>query len=199
MEELVVMRKSTTIDAAVMDEIRSRRSLRAYAATTVAEEDIRSLFEAARWAPSSMNEQPWTYIYATKESQPELWNDIASVLNESNRVWAAAAPLFIVSLVRRNLLRNNLPNGSARYDLGAANAFLSLQAAHLGLNIHQMGGFDREKARQVLNVPETHDFGVIMAVGYPGQPDVLPENLKQRELAPRERYEQDEFVMNKRF
>ena len=193
------MRKSTTIQAKVMDEIRDRKSKRAYASTTIAESDIKSLFEAARWAPSSMNEQPWTYIYATQQEQPELWNDILSTLNESNRVWAAAAPLLIVSLVRRNLLRNNLPNGSAKYDLGAANAFLSLQAAHLGLNIHQMGGYDREKAKQILNIPEAYDLGVIMAVGYPGDADLLPENLKQRELAPRERYEQDEFVMTRRF
>lgn len=192
------MQKSTEFELEVLPEIQNRRSRRAYSSTPLESEKIQSLFEAARWAPSSLNEQPWTYIYATKD-QPELWNKLLSVLNEGNITWASDAPLLILSLYRKNLLRNNQPNGSAKYDLGGANAFLSLQATSLGLNVHQMGGYDRQKAKDVLNIPDSFDFGVMMAIGYPGDPATLSENLKQREVAPRERYIQQEFAMNKSF
>jgi nitroreductase len=194
----ITMQKSTEFELEVLPEIQNRRSRRAYSSAPLESEKIQSLFEAARWAPSSLNEQPWTYIYATKD-QPELWNKLLSVLNEGNITWASDAPLLILSLYRKNLLRNNQPNGSAKYDLGGANAFLSLQATRLGLNVHQMGGFDRQKAKDVLNIPDSLDFGVMMAIGYPGDPATLSENLKQREVAPRERYIQQEFAMNKSF
>jgi Nitroreductase len=197
--EQMVMQKSTEMKAAgVMSEIKNRRSGRAYASTPIKANDVQSLFEAARWAPSSMNEQPWTYLYATNE-QPELKEKLISVLNESNRIWASHAPLLILSLYRKNLLRNDLPNGSAKYDLGGANAFLSLQATNLGLNVHQMGGYDRAKAKELLNVPDHYDFGVILAIGYPGDSTSLPEHLQLREAAPRERYIQEEFVKNSIF
>jgi nitroreductase len=101
--------------------------------------------------------------------------------------------------VRKNFIRNDHPNTSARYDLGAANAFLSLQAAHLGLNVHQMGGFDHTKLKENLNIPDNYEPVVVLAIGYPGDLQTLPDHLKQRELAPRERYLQQEFVMNKSF
>ena len=192
------MQKSTEFELEVLPEIQNRRSRRAYSSTPLESEKIQSLFEAARWAPSSLNEQPWTYIYATK-NQPELWNKLLSVLNEGNITWASDAPLLVLSLYRKNLLSNNQPNGSAKYDLGGANAFLSLQATSLRLNVHQMGGYDRQKAKDVLNIPDSFDFGVMMAIGYPGDPATLSENLKQREVAPRERYVVQEFAINKSF
>ena len=194
----ITMQKSTEFELEVLPEIQNRRSRRAYSSTPLESEKIQSLFEAARWAPSSLNEQPWTYIYATKD-QPELWNKLLSVLNEGNITWASDAPLLVLSLYRKNLLSNNQPNGSAKYDLGGANAFLSLQATSLRLNVHQMGGYDRQKAKDVLNIPDSFDFGVMMAIGYPGDPATLSENLKQREVAPRERYVVQEFAMNKSF
>lgn len=194
----ITMQKSTEFELEVLPEIQNRRSRRAYSSTPLESEKIQSLFEAARWAPSSLNEQPWTYIYATKD-QPELWNKLLSVLNEGNITWASDAPLLVLSLYRKNLLSNNQPNGSAKYDLGGANAFLSLQATSLGLNVHQMGGYDRQKAKDVLNIPDSFDFGVMMAIGYPGDPATLSENLKQREVAPRERYVVQEFAINKSF
>ncbi len=192
------MQKSILIEAPVITEIQERRSRRAYSDTPVEQEKIASLFEAARWAPSSNNEQPWTYIYATKD-QTELWYKLLHVLNPSNQVWAVNAQLLILSMARKNFIRNDQPNSSAKYDLGGANAFLSLQATQLGLNVHQMGGYDRMKAKEVLNIPDTFEFGVMMAIGYLGDIEMLSENLKQRELAPRERYVQSEFVMNKSF
>jgi nitroreductase len=200
METLTSIRNtSTSMEAPVLDLIANRRSKRAYSSQPVAQEKITSLFEAARWAPSSMNEQPWVYIYATKD-QPELWQKIFDALNESNQVWAKEAPLLIVSMVRKNLIRNGRPNGAAKYDLGGANAFLSLQATSMGLNVHQMGGYNADKIRTNLNIHnEELELGVIMAIGYLGDAEALPENLKQRELSPRERYLQSAFVMNKSF
>ncbi|MBL7858515.1 MAG: nitroreductase family protein [Cyclobacteriaceae bacterium] len=198
MEISIPVITSVDVEAPILDVIVKRRSKRAYASTPVSAEKIQSLFEAARWAPSSINEQPWVYIYATND-QPELWNKILDVLNESNKVWAKDAPLLVVSLARKSFSRNGNPNGSAHYDVGAANAFLSLQATQLGLNVHQMGGYDRHRAIENLNVPNTYEPVVIMAIGYPGNADVLPEHLKQRELAPRVRQTQQSFVMNKVF
>ena len=192
------MRKSADFGAAILDVIKKRRSRRAYASKAVEQEKIRSLFEAARWAPSSLNEQPWFYIYATSDQQ-NLWSKIFEAVNEGNKVWARRAPLLIVSLARKNFIRFDSPNPSARYDLGAANAFLSLQAAHLGLNVHQMAGFDHKTLVQNLGVPATYEPVIVMAIGYPGDTEKLPENLKARELAPRERYIEQEFVMNKSF
>jgi nitroreductase len=198
MDAIQTKLKSSEFESPVIEVIQNRKSRRAYADRSVEKEKIVALFEAARWAPSSVNEQPWIYIYATKD-QPELYNLIFDSLNESNKVWVKNAPLLIASFVRKNFTRNDRPNGAARYDLGAANAFLSLQATHMGLNVHQMGGFDTEKIKTNLNVPDTHDPVIVMAIGYPGQAEILPENLKIRELAPRERYIQKEFVMNKAF
>jgi nitroreductase len=199
METVVApLHKSTVIEYPVTDLIEQRRSRRAYSSQPIETEKIHSLFEAARWAPSSMNEQPWAYLYATQD-QPELWNELLNTLNESNRVWAKHAPLLILSMVRKTLLRNGAVNSAARYDVGAANAFLSIQATHFGLNVHQMGGFDRQRTIDRLNIPDNYEPMVIMAVGYLGDSENLSENLKQREVALRERYTQDFFVMNKSF
>lgn len=192
------MEKSTEFEMPLLEAIQVRRSKRAYADRPIEPEKIQSLFEAARWAPSSSNEQPWVYIYATKD-QPELWKKLFDTLNDGNKIWAQRAPLLVMSLIRKNFIRNEKPNASARYDLGAANALLSLQATHLGLNVHQMGGFDKLLAVQNLHVPDTHEVAVMMAIGYSGDPELLPENLKLREISPRERYTQDAFVMNKTF
>jgi nitroreductase len=195
---IAAMSKSSQVEFPVVELIEKRRSLRAYSSEPIDQESIDSLFEAARWAPSSVNEQPWVYMYATKD-QGELWSKLLNTLVEGNRIWADQAPLLVLSMVRKNFIRNDRPNGSAKYDLGAANALLSLQATQLGLNVHQMGGFDKQQAIDSLQIPDTHEPVVMLAIGYPGQPELLSENLKSRELAPRERYTQEFFVMNKSF
>lgn len=191
------MQASSDFESDVLDLIKSRRSHRAFSNRAIEPEKIKSLFEAARWAPSSSNEQPWTYVYATKGQ--ELWEKIFEPLNPSNKVWAKEAPLLIVSFAKKNFSRNGFPNGAAKYDVGAANAFLSLQATHLGLNTHQMGGFDHQLLRQNLNVPDIFDEGVIIAIGYKGDVNQLPSHLQEREISPRMRNVQQEFVMNKSF
>ena len=192
------MKKSTKIERPILELIKQRRSRRAYDDKLVEVEKIQAMFEAARWAPSSSNEQPWTYLYATKE-QVELYQKIFDSLMDGNKIWVARAPLLIVAMVRKNFIRNDKPNGSAKYDLGAANAFLSLQATQLGLNVHQMGGFDKEMAQTLLNIPSNYEPVVILAAGYLGDVETLPESLKERELALRERYTQEAFVTNKEF
>ncbi|MFZ9504498.1 MAG: nitroreductase family protein [Cyclobacteriaceae bacterium] len=190
--------RSSEIHYPVAGIISERKSIRAFSSRTVEEEKIRSLFEAVRWAPSSSNEQPWVFIYATKD-HPELHDKMISTLSSSNQVWASQAPLLVFSLARKKFLRNGNDNTYALYDLGGANAFLSLQAVHLGLQIRQMAGYDRTKAVDLLNVPADLEPGVFIAIGYPGDPEQLPEPVRQKESAPRERFLQETFVRSEAF
>jgi nitroreductase len=192
------MERSHEFHYPVMDLIRKRKSIRAFSETPVEQEKINSLFEATRWAPSSTNEQPWVFIYGTK-NQNEVWEKLFETLSDGNKVWAKDAPLLILSLARKNFTRYSGPNAHAMYDLGGANAFLSLQAVELGLQVRQMAGFDHQKATDLLHIPENYQVGVLIAVGYPGDPSSLPDHLKQRESAPRERFLQDVFVMSQPF
>ncbi|GHM99476.1 hypothetical protein WSM22_09660 [Cytophagales bacterium WSM2-2] len=191
------MESTSEFESDILEIIKSRRSRRAYADKPVEKEKIKSLFEAARWAPSSVNEQPWLYIYATKDQR--LWKEIFECLNESNKIWAKDAPLLVVSLSRKNHSKNGALNPAAKYDVGAANAFLTLQATQLGLNTHQMGGFNQQILRQNLHIPEEFDTDVIIAVGYLGDTKQLPLHLQGREISPRLRKTQKEFVMNQSF
>jgi nitroreductase len=190
--------KSSEVDFPVSDLIKNRKSTRSYTDEPVSEEKITSLFEATRWAPSSTNEQPWLYLYATND-QTELWNKFIEPLNEGNRIWVKDAPMLIFSLARKTFLRSGHSNAHAMYDLGGANALLALQAVALGMQTRQMAGFNPEVARKILNIPDEFELGVFISVGYPGNPDNLPDVLKAKELAPRERYIQQEFVRNSIF
>lgn len=189
------MEKSDQFEYPILDLIKNRKSTRSFSAQAIEPARITSLFEATRWAPSSTNEQPWVYLYATRE-QTEFWQVLFSCLNEGNQIWAKDAPLLILSLARRNFTRFSGVNEYAMYDLGGANSFLSLQAVELGLQVRQMAGFHRDRTIDLLNIPAHFEIGVFIAVGYPGDPQTLPEKLKARELAPRERFLQQEFVMN---
>lgn len=190
--------KSAEIEFEIASNIKNRRSIRAFADKTVEPEKISTLFEATRWAASSVNEQPWMYLYASRNQQ-DLWNTFFSILNEGNQIWVKNAPLLVFSVTKRSFTRYASENAFALYDLGGANTAFSLQAVELGLQVRQMAGYDQEKAREYLRIPAEYELGVFMAVGYPGDIDALPENLKQRELAPRERYLQKEFTINGTF
>ncbi len=196
--EVAIKQKSNQLEFPVADLISQRKSVRAFANTPIEQSKINSLFEATRWAPSSTNEQPWMYLYATPQ-QPDLWEKMFDCLNEGNKIWAKHASLLVLSLARKNFSRADVPNAYALYDLGGANALLSVQAVAMGLQVRQMAGFNHAKAREVLNIPDAYETGVFMAIGYPGNPEMLPEQLKQREMAPRERYLQQEFVRNEIF
>ncbi|HYF70475.1 MAG TPA: nitroreductase family protein [Ohtaekwangia sp.] len=190
--------KSHEFEYPVVDLIRNRKSIRSFDPKLVEQEKIYSLFEATRWAPSSTNEQPWVFIYATKD-QYVLWHALFDTLDEGNKIWAKDAPLLILSLARKNFTQYPGANAHALYDLGGANAFLSLQAVEMGLQVRQMAGFNIDKVVSQLHIPAHYEVGVMTAVGYPGDPTVLPEKLKAREVAPRERYSQKTFVMNQAF
>lgn len=193
------MQKSNQVEHPILDLIRNRRSSRAFASKLIEPDRIYSLFEATRWAPSSTNEQPWLYMYATRD-QPELWSIFFDCLNEGNKLWAKDAPLLILSLARKNFSQYPGANAHAMYDLGGANSFLSLQAVEMGLQVRQMAGFNYQKTIEQMRIPiTTYEVAVFIAVGYPGDPETLPEKLKMRESAPRERFLQHEFVMNKIF
>jgi nitroreductase len=192
------MEKSTVIEHEVINEIKIRRSGRAYAETPVEPEKIRRVLEAARWAPSSSNEQPWKYVLATKDNS-ELYNKIFDTLADGNKSWVKHVPVILVSLARKTTLKTGTVNRFALHDTGAANTLLALESAAIGLMAHQMGGYDYEKLKTALNVPDAIEIASVIALGYAGNLDELPEALKIRELAPRERYKQEEFVQTKGF
>jgi nitroreductase len=192
---MIMMQKSHEVAHPVSDLIRNRRSIRSFSGEPVSESKIRSLFEATRWAPSSTNEQPWYYLYVTRD-QKELWDKYIDCLTEGNKIWAKDAPLLIFSMARKQFTRNQSENAHALYDLGGANSFLAIQAVELGLQVRQMAGYNHAKVKENLEIPDGFMPGVFIAVGYPGDVASLPEYLRLREAQPRERFVQDEFVSN---
>lgn len=187
-------KRSAEIHYPVAGLIADRRSTRAFSPEPVSADAIESLFEAVRWAPSSSNEQPWYYCYAC--AGQEAFTQMVDALNPANQAWAANAPLMILSLARKTHLRSGKQNAYAWYDTGAANSLLALQAVHLGMQVRQMGGFDRTKAMATLNIPEDLEPVVFIAVGYPGAVEKLPEPLQVKETSARERFLQETFVRN---
>ena len=188
------MYKPAVTDVELHDLIRNRWSPRAFAEKAVTPEVLRSLFEAARWAPSSNNEQPWVYLVATKDD-PENLAKMLGVLVEFNAGWAKYAPVLALSVAHLKTQREGKPNRVALHDVGSATAQLTVEANARGLQVHQMAGFDAEKARQTFAIPADWEPVAAMAIGYPGNPDLLPEKLRDRELAPRTRKPLSEFVM----
>src|ERR1700738_1728074 len=188
------MHKPAATDVALHELIRSRWSPRAFAEKLVRPEVLRSLFEAARWAPSSNNEQPWAYLVATKDN-PENFAKMLGVLVEFNANWAKHAPVLALSVAHLKTQRDGKPNRVALHDVGSASAQLTFEANARGLQVHQMAGFDAEKARQTLAIPPDWEPVAAMAIGYPGNPESLPEKLRDRELAQRTRKPLSEFVM----
>ena len=189
------MQKPAANDCPIHDLIRERWSPRAFADKPVAADVLRSVFEAARWAPSSNNEQPWSYLVATKEDK-ENFAKTLEVLVEFNAGWAKHAAVLAIGVARLAFAKNNAPNRNASYDLGAATALLSIEATARGLRVHQMAGFDPEKARRAFGIPPEWDAFAAMAIGYPGEPASLPDSLKVREMAPRTRKPVSDFVMS---
>ena len=188
------MEKPALSEAPIHELIRNRWSPRAFADEAIPEEVLRSLFEAARWAPSSFNEQPWAYIVATKEDKVNF-EKVLGTLVEFNAVWARKASALAMAVAKLAFAENHAPNRNAQYDTGAATALLSVEATARGLVVHQMAGFDPDKARTTFAIPEGWEPLAAIAIGYPGNPDSLPSKLKDRELAPRRRKPIREFVM----
>jgi nitroreductase len=179
----------------VLPLFHERWSARAFSAREVSKQDLHRIFEAARWAPSSNNEQPWRYIVGLRGTSTH--DKIRASLMGFNQAWAPKAPVLIVGLAKANMSHNGSPNHFAFYDLGAACAYLVLQAAALGMTTHQMGGVDREKARTLLEIPADYQIAAAIALGYQDHPETLGnEELVKRELAPRNRKPLDEIVFS---
>lgn len=177
--------KTAKTDHPINELIARRWSARAFSTTPVEKSKLLSILEAARWAPSSRNEQPWRYIVFTNE-KPEKLKKAQSVLKDINQ-YAKRAPILICAITRKTYSDNNIYNRLHFHDLGAANENMFLEAFNQGLIMHEMGGFDVEKAKEVFSIPEEFEIGIMIAIGYQDTHDVLPESLVKKALMPRQR------------
>ena len=189
------MHKRAPTDFPVHDFIAERWSPRAFSDKPIAPDVLQSLFEAARWAPSSSNEQPWTYIVAAKDDT-DNFAKLVSVLVPFNATWAQHAPVLALAVAELAFAKNGTPNRNAQYDVGAASAWLTVEATSRGLFVHQMAGYDHDKARQAFEIPAGWEPIAAMAIGYPGDPESLPQPLRDREVGPRTRKPISAFVMS---
>jgi len=188
------MKKPAPADHPVLELIRDRWSPRAFSEREIAPDELRSLFEAARWAPSSNNEQPWAFLAATR-NDPEDFEKALEPLVPGNAIWASRAYLLGYAVVELAFAKGHAPNRNAHYDTGAAMALLTLEATARGLGVHQMAGFNPETARAVYGIPSGWEAIAAFAVGYPGEPASLPQPYRDRETAPRTRKPIRAFVM----
>lgn len=191
------MDRAAPAEFPIADVLAARWSPRAFSDAPVTTEEVQSLFEAARWAPSSGNSQPWRFVYARRDEDPEGHARILGLLDEYNHVWAKDAPLLMISVARLRNEKRELRH--AEHDVGLAMGSMLVQATTLGLHIHQMGGYDAAAARDVLEVPETFRPVAAIAVGRLGSPEALPEKLAAREIAERKRNPQSDFAFSGRF
>jgi nitroreductase len=190
--------KRASTDYPIQDILARRWSPYAFQDRPVPDADLRSLFEAARWAASSFNEQPWTYLVATREN-PKQFQELLSCLVEFNQVWAKAAPVLALGVVRLNFARNSKVNRAAVHDLGLAAGNLLIEATARGLWVHQMLGILPDKARQTFEIPDGYEAWTGLAIGYRGDPAILPEALQERERAPRQRKPLEQFVFSEKW
>lgn len=192
------MDKPADVDHPVHALIATRWSPVAFAPDPVSETDLASCFEAARWASSCFNAQPWAFVVATS-AVAERHAAFVDCLVPGNQEWAARAPVLFFAVANPVFAHNDQPNRWAAYDLGAAMATLSLEATARGLSVHQMGGFDAAKARAVCGIPEGHDVMAAVALGHPGSADGLGEKLQGRQAGARARKPQGAFVFRGRW
>jgi len=189
------MNRWAQVDHPVQDEILKRWSPYVFSERAVSAADVRSLFEAARWAASSYNEQPWRYIVASKE-QADEFPRVLSCFMEANQPWAQHAPVLAIAVIMLRFSRNDKPNKAAFHDLGLASASLTFEATARGLNVHQMIGIIPEKARELFGIPEGAEAVTALAIGYPGDPQQAEEKYRQRDEWPRTRRPLNEFVFS---
>jgi nitroreductase len=181
------------MDSNILTPISKRKSEFAFNKQLISESDISLLFEAARWAPSSYNEQPWRFFYVTREND-EKFNSFLSCLVPGNRDWAANASLLVVSAAKKNLTVNGKENVYAVHDTGMATANLLIQAQSLGIATHPMGGYDKKALANLINLPEGFDLLTVIAAGYLGDNAELSETLQKRANAARVRKSVNEIA-----
>lgn len=166
-------------DHEILDLILNRWSPRAMSGESISDEALNSLFEAARWAPSSYNNQPWRFVYAKRDT-PE-WDPIYNLMVQFNKDWGKNAAVLIVILSRNNFAYNNKPSRTHSFDTGAAWQNLALQGAYQGLVVHGIEGFDYAKAKEVLRIPDGYTIEAMCAVGLPGKKEDLPQEMQKNE------------------
>ncbi|MFZ4707689.1 MAG: nitroreductase family protein [Bacteroidales bacterium] len=191
-----MLSKEAQTTVSLHELIRKRWSPRAFAPTAIEPEKLQRIVEAARWAPSSSNLQPWKFLIGF--AGDKTYNAIFSTLVEFNQLWAITAPVLMLAIGKETNAKGE-PNGSYLYDVGQAVAYMTMQAMAEDLYVHQMGGFDKEQAALLTEVPESYKVITAIATGYRGDPEVLHENLKRLEYGPRARKATDEFVFTGKF
>ena len=180
-------RKAKT-KVAINETIAMRWSGRAYIADKAVERDkLIAILEAARWAPSCFNDQPWKYMLWDRFQDPENWQRAFDCLVEKNRLWVQRAPMLMLALASTRFGYDKKPNRWGQYDTGAASENICLQAATSGLMAHQMGGFDAARIQQVFAIPEVFTPMAMIVIGYPGDIDSLEEGFREGEVAERQR------------
>ena len=185
--------KKAVTDYPIQHALADRWSPYGFEDRPVAEADLCSLFEAARWAASSYNEQPWNYLVAIKENAREF-DQLLACLVEANQAWAKAAPVLVLGVVSLRFAKNATDNRAAVHDLGLASGNLVMEATTRGLSVHQMIGILPDKAREVYQIPEHFEAWTAMAIGYNADPARMPAALKERDMAPRQRRPLRDFV-----
>jgi len=192
-------RKVAAVDHPVHQLIATRWSPYSLDPRTVEREQLLSCLEAARWAASSFNEQPWYFLVARRESEQEF-DVMLDCLLPANQEWAKDTGVLLLTVVSKTFSRNNKPNRVAEHDLGLAVGNLTLQATALGLSVHQMAGVDLEKIRQTYDIPQTHDPVTAIALGHAAVLDrATHEALAERDQTPRSRKSLDEFVFSSKW
>lgn len=174
----------------------NRWSPRAMSGDPISKEDLLELIEAARWAPSCFNEQPWRFVYALKGS--EEWSTFLNFLFSSNKEWCVNAAAFVVIISKRSFDLNGRPNHSHSFDAGAAWENLALQGSMKGLVVHGMAGFDHDSAKLELGVPDDFDVEAMVAIGKPGEIEVLSQKLREKEF-PSDRKKVEEFAFEGKY
>ena len=189
------MDKSALSDMNLNVLIKKRWSPRAFSQEIPDNEHIGSILEAARWSASCNNEQPWRFLVGIK-NQNEIYQKIFEVLDVGNQVWAKSAPVLIMLFAKKTFSRNDKPNNWAKYDTGQAAANMSIQAMDLNIYVHQMAGFDQYAASMIIKSEEELVPVTAMALGFLGNPEQLPEDLRRTELSSRKRKNLNEVVLN---
>lgn len=179
---------------AVNQIIKERYSTVIFSSKSVEENKLATLFEAARWAPSAFNEQPWKFIVGIK-GKNENYEKLYNCLREANQNWAKYAPVLVLSIALKNSPVTGKPNRFAQYDTGMAVGNLLAQATSLDLFVHQMGGYSVSKAKEFFNLGDEYELMAAMAIGYKGKIELFPDDLKEREQKNRYRKQLDEILL----
>jgi len=188
-----IITKEAPADYPIHELLRNRWSPRSFSGDSVDPELLKQLFEAARWAPSSYNEQPWRFIVARKEDE-EAFEKLSQVLNEFNQSWALEAPVLVLGLAKKTFDLDERPNPHAEHDLGQAIAHLTFEASRHDLFVHQMAGILPDKARELYDISDDFEPLTMFTIGYLGDSDSLTDQLAEREQAPKSRKNLDEIV-----